>query len=164
MVKKVQNHCRTIPRVSCSSPELTNLPLFSLFHALQNVGKTNLCPKVAYFSSKSTCSLLEQLKINAKKYALRTLNGSFLDAKTFDLKIDQIDHGRRFRSNGNGAWWICFKAPHADGLSGSLVTLNVKGSIGGGAISRRSSRLTRQLLATPSIVRGDGLRDRRGRS
>ena len=32
-----------------------------------------------------------------------------------------------------------------------------------GAISRRSSRLTRRLLATPSIVRGDGLRDRRGR-
>ena len=32
-----------------------------------------------------------------------------------------------------------------------------------GDILRRSSRLTRRLLATPSIVRGDGLRDRRGR-
>ena len=89
-------------------------------------------PKLRIFPLDFTCSLLEQLKINAKKYALRTLKGSFLDARTFDLKIDRIDHGRRFRSNGNGAWSICFETPHADGLSGSLGTLNVKGLIGGG--------------------------------
>ena len=74
----------------------------------------NLC----IFPLDFTCSLLEQLKINAKKYALGTLKGSFLDAKTFDLKIDRIDHGRRFRSSGNGAWSIRFKTAHADGLGG----------------------------------------------
>ena len=51
-------------------------------------------PKLRIFPLDFTCSLLEQLKFNAKKYALRTLKGSFLDAKTFDLKIDRIDHGR----------------------------------------------------------------------
>ena len=89
-------------------------------------------PKLRIFPLDFTCSLLEQLKINAKKYALRTLKGSFLDAKTFDLKIDRIDHGRRFRSSGNGAWSIRFKTAHADGLSGCWDTLNVMGSIGGG--------------------------------
>ena len=94
------------------------MTLFSIFHALQNVGKTNIFPKIAYFSSRLYVFLLEQLKINAKKYALRTLKGSFLDTKTFDLKIDRIDHGGRFCSSGNGAWSICFKIVHADGLSG----------------------------------------------
>ena len=42
------------------------------------------------------CSLLEQLNINAKKYALHILKGLFLDAKTFGLKIDRIGNGRRF--------------------------------------------------------------------
>ena len=80
-----------------------------------------------------TCSLLEQVKINAKKYALRTYPKRLVPhQKTFDLEISQIDHGRRFRSSGNGAWSICFETSHADALSWSLGTLNVKGSIGGG--------------------------------
>ena len=52
--------------------------------ALQNVGN---------FLNFIFCSLIlrvlyeNKLKKNKKKYALRTLNGSFLDAKTFDLEI-----------------------------------------------------------------------------
>ena len=49
--------------------------------------------KLRIFPLDFTCSLLEQLKINVKKYALRTLNGSFLDAKTFNLEIGRIDCG-----------------------------------------------------------------------
>ena len=88
-------------------------------------------PKLRILPLDFTCSLLEQVKINTKKYALRTLKDSYFDAKTFDLKIDRIDHGRRFRSSGNGAWSISLVTAHADGLSGRQVPLQVKGSIGG---------------------------------
>ena len=57
----------------------------------------------------------------------------------------QIHHGRRFRSSGNGAWLVWFIPPCSDGLRGCWGTPQVRGSIGGGAILRRSSHLTRRL-------------------
>ena len=158
--KKVSNTSAAEILRPSSLPDKRYLTLFRPILENRNVGKfLNLIvlPSNFYvFFTRITKHKREKVRITYPKKLVP-------HQKTFDLEIGRIDHGRRFRSSGNGAWSIRFETPHANGLSGSLGTLNVKGSIGE-AISRRSNRLTRRLLATPSIVRGDGLRDRRGRS
>ena len=107
-------------------------PKNSLFHALRNVGKTNLFPKVAYFSSRLYVFFTRTTKNKRKKLRITYPKRLVPHQKTFDLEIGRIDHGRRFRSSGNGAWLIRFKTTHADGLSGCWGTLNVKGLVEGG--------------------------------
>ena len=117
------------PLVSCSRPIYH---FISIFKALRNVGRTNLPPKIAYSSSRLYVFFTRTSENKREKVRITYPKRLVPHQKTFDLEISQIDHGRRFRSSGNGAWSICFETPHADALSGSLGTLNVKGSIGGG--------------------------------
>ena len=51
-----------------------------------------------------------------------------LESAFCQLESATIDHGRRFRSIGNGAWSIIMIAPHVACLRGPWGTLSVKDS------------------------------------
>ena len=51
-----------------------------------------------------------------------------LESASGQLEAATIDHGRRFRSIGNGAWSITMNAPHVACLRGPCGTLSVNDS------------------------------------
>ena len=49
-----------------------------------------------------------------------------LESASGQLEAATIDHGRRFRSIGNGAWSMTMIAPHVACLRGPWVTIHGK--------------------------------------